>query len=225
VTNPSSRKKPAPRPRHPIYAAGYDIAARLTEPRLAPLRDLVAGEATGRVLEIGAGTGANFEHYAWARVEAVDATEPDPYMLKRAIARSKRLPLLAREKLTLNDAPAEALPYPDAGFDTVVATLVLCTVADLDAAIAEVRRVLKPGGSLRLLEHVAGHGFEAKAQRFVQPVYGWLAAGCHLTRDSEDALGRGGFEVEVLRRERFGPLAPALVGVAHKPQSPENPTT
>jgi ubiquinone/menaquinone biosynthesis C-methylase UbiE len=180
------------------------------------LRELVAGEAEGRVLEIGCGTGANFERYRWARVESLDASEPDPFMLHRAEARLKKLPLYIRERVTLTEAPAEALPFPDESFDAVVATLVLCTVADLDRAIIEVRRVLKPGGTFRVLEHVAGHGFEAKAQRFVQPVYGWLAAGCQLTRETEAALSQGAFEVEVLRRERFGPLAPAFAGVARK---------
>jgi ubiquinone/menaquinone biosynthesis C-methylase UbiE len=137
-------------------------------------------------------------------------------MLRRAEARLAKLPLYMRERVTLTEAPAEALPFADATFDAVVATLVLCTVSKLDVAIAEVHRVLKPGGSFRLVEHVAADGFEARAQRFVQPVYGFLAAGCHLTRDTESALRRAGFEVEVLRRERFGPLAPAFMAVATK---------
>ncbi|MPZ48269.1 MAG: methyltransferase domain-containing protein [Dehalococcoidia bacterium] len=205
-----------PRPRHRFFAAGYDIGARIADVRLAPLRHLVAGEAEGRVLEIGAGTGANFDYYRWARIEALEATEPDPFMLRRAEARARKLPPYVRERLTLTQAPAEALPFPDASFDAVVATLVLCTVADLDAAIAETFRVLKPGGAFRLLEHVAARGFEAKAQRFVQPVYGWLAAGCHLNRDTASALRQAGFRVEILRRERFGPLAPAMVATATK---------
>ena len=79
------------RPRHRIYAAAYDFSARLTERRLAPLRELVAGQAEGHVLEIGCGTGANLEHYRWARVDSLDATEPDPFMLRRAEVRLQKL--------------------------------------------------------------------------------------------------------------------------------------
>jgi ubiquinone/menaquinone biosynthesis C-methylase UbiE len=207
---------PVPKPRHRLYAAAYDIAARLTNRQMAPLRELIAGEAEGRVLEIGCGTGANFEHYRWAHIDSLTATEPDPFMLRRAEAKARTLPLYAREKLTLLEAPAEALPFPDADFDAVVATLVLCTVSDPDAAIREIGRVLKPGGTFRLLEHVAGHSFEAKAQRVLQPPYGWLAAGCHLTRDTEQALTAADFRVDVQRRLRFGPLFPAFAAVATK---------
>ena len=207
-----------PRPRHRLYAALYDLGCRLCERGMAPLREFVAGEAAGRVLEIGAGTGANLPYYRWAFLDAVELTEPDPFMLRRAERRAARMPPYAREKLRLTEAPAEALPFPDAAFDTVVATLVLCSVRELERAVAEVRRVLKPGGCFRFLEHVGGGGAEAKVQRAVQPVYGLLAAGCHLTRRTEDALHNAGFAVEVERRPRFGPLFPAILGVARKAQ-------
>jgi ubiquinone/menaquinone biosynthesis C-methylase UbiE len=121
-----------------------------------------------------------------------------------------------RAKVTLREVPAESLPFEDARFDCVVATLVFCTVADLDRSLAEAYRVLKPGGTMRLAEHVGSAGFEARVQRLVQPVYGWLAAGCQLNRHTEDAVRAAGFELEVEDRTTLGPLYPTFVGVATK---------
>lgn len=202
---------------HRIYAALYDLFDRLDRRRMLPLRQLVAGEARGRVLEIGCGTGANFEHYTWTRIHSLEAIEPDPYMLRRAEARARRLPLLAREKLRLIRTKAESLPFEDAQFDTVVATLVLCSVADPAAVLAEVRRVLKAGGTLRLLEHVREQGRWGRVQDALQPVYGWFGAGCHWNRRTEDLLRAAGFDLQVEQRLRFGPLFPAFRGVARTP--------
>jgi ubiquinone/menaquinone biosynthesis C-methylase UbiE len=199
---------------HRLYAALYDFGVGLAEKRLAPLRDLVAGDATGRVLEIGCGTGANLAYYRWAALESLEATEPDRFMLARAETKARKLPLLAREKLRLSQAPAESLPFADGHFDAVVATLVLCSVAQPEQALREIRRVLKPGGVLRLLEHVRGQGTEARIQRIVQPVYGPLAADCHLDRPTEALLTAADFRLEVLQRPRLGPLFPAFVGLA-----------
>ena len=204
------------RPRHRLFALAYDLASRLDRGRMEPLRELVAGKAEGRVLEIGCGTGANFEHYAWSRIDSLTATEPDPYMLSRARAKARKLPLLARETLELIEAPAEELPFPDAHFHTVVATLVLCSVTDLHASLNEIRRVLRPSGSLRFLEHVQAEGRARSVQEFVQPLYGWLAAGCRLDRPTERVLRDAGFRVEVEMRPKFGPLHPAVLGVAFK---------
>src|SRR5437016_5003149 len=104
---------------HRLYAALYDVMARLDETRMAPLREEVAGEAEGRVLEIGCGTGLNLSYYRWARLEYVEATEPDPYMLARARARADGMAPYVREKLRLSQAPAEELPFEDASFDSV----------------------------------------------------------------------------------------------------------
>lgn len=206
-----------PQPRHRVFAALYGLGERLESGRLAPHRELVCGGASGRVLEIGCGTGANFSHYAWARLDALEASEPDPFMLRRAQKRATRLASLAQEKLRIVQAPAEFLPFEDASFDCVVSTLVLCSVESLDAALNEIARVLRPGGELRFLEHVAGHGLEARVQRVFQPAYGWLAAGCQLTRHTEEALRAASFEVSVQQRLRFGPLFPVIRGVAKKP--------
>jgi ubiquinone/menaquinone biosynthesis C-methylase UbiE len=196
---------------HRLYAACYDVCGRLMDRQVRPMRAFAAGGATGRVLELGCGTGANFAYYDWTKAESVDAIEPDPFMLARARAKAEALPA---GKLTLHEATAEALPFPDGSFDTVVATLVLCTVQDPFTAITEVRRVLKPGGSFRLVEHVRGQGRWAGFQDFVQPVYGWLAAGCVLGRPTELTLAAAGFDLDVEQRPAFGPGMPGVVGVA-----------
>jgi ubiquinone/menaquinone biosynthesis C-methylase UbiE len=201
---------------HRWHAAFYD---RLVagDKRMAGLRDVVVGGAAGKVLEIGCGTGLDFDHVNWENVESYLATDPDVFMLQRARARASQLPPEAQSRLEVQEAPAEDLPCEDARFDTVIASLVYCTVSDLDGALAETRRVLKPGGQLRLIEHVAGHGFAGMMQRVVQPVYGWMAADCQLRRDTETAVRSAGFELEVSQRFSLGPLWPGFAGIATKP--------
>lgn len=198
---------------HRFYAAFYGICERLSGKQMRPLRTFAAGGATGRVLELGCGTGANFEYYDWTSVQAVDATEPDPFMLRKARARAEAAP---PAKLRLHEAAAEDLPFDDESFDTAVATLVLCTVARPERALAEVRRVLRPGGSLRVAEHVRGEGTLGSIQDFVQPVYGWFSAGCVLGRATEEYLIAAGFRVEVESRANMGLGMPGLLAVAHR---------
>lgn len=170
------------------------------------------------MLEIGAGTGQNLAHYDWSNVTSLDLTEPDPFMLRRAAVRRAALaPAIAR-KVTMDDALAEMLPFPDASVDTVVATLVLCTVTDPEAAIAEAWRVLRPGGELRLVEHVQAGGLAGRVQRLIQPVYGRVSGGCQLSRRTEDLLRAQGFELDVTQRTTLGaPIVPTFAGVATKP--------
>lgn len=206
---------PAPRPRHRWFAAFY---ARVIEPSdrktLGPLRKVAAGGAHGRVLEPGAGTGANLDHYDWSKVERLDLAEPDPYMRQHLEPKLAALPAEVRDRVHLSDAPAEALPFEDATFDCAVITLVLCSVANTTATLSELRRVLKPGGELRLIEHVAADGAWGTVQRIVQPVYGWMSGDCQLRRDTEALLREAGFEVTVTERTSFGPLWPAFAGTA-----------
>ena len=201
-------------PHHPIFAAVYDRTNRRTERvYLAAHRRALLAEARGAVLELGAGTGANLPHYPPAVTRLVLA-EPDPAMRRRLAG---RLPD-AGFPIELVDAAAERLPFPDAAFDTVVATLVLCSVADLPGAVGEARRVLRPDGRLLFLEHVAAPGPAGTAQRLLQPVYGRLAGGCHLHRDTEAALAAGGFAIMEIRRFHppvgQGRLFPSIEGVA-----------
>jgi len=134
---------------HPIFAVLYRSTGWLGDRAgFAARRRRLLADAEGAVVEIGAGTGLSFRHYP-AGIEVV-ATEPDPHMLKAARKAARK----AKVKLTLQQAPAEALPLGDGSVDTVVSILVLCSVPDQAAALAEANRVLKPGGRLLLLEHV-----------------------------------------------------------------------
>ena len=134
---------------HRWFAATCDIATQRIEQKvLRQLRPLVAGAATGPVLEIGAGTGANFPYCTHA--EEIVVTEPDPFMLRRARRRAVEVGLV----IEFHQAPAEALPFATASFDTVVATLVLRTMTDQARTLAEVKRILKPSGAFR--KHVNG---------------------------------------------------------------------
>lgn len=204
---------------HRWFAFFYDCQMRMTEKRLGPLRhDLVAG-LTGDVLEIGAGTGANFEHYGpHARVVAL---EPDPHMLRRAQA---KLATLGRTNIDVRRGRAESLPLPDSSFDAVVSTLVLCTVDDLPGALAEIRRVLRPGGQFLFIEHVRGERFAGRVHDAIQPVWGWCSAGCHVNRRTEDAIRAAGFAQISLRPIKIPLPIPAIVGTAEagakEPASP-----
>jgi ubiquinone/menaquinone biosynthesis C-methylase UbiE len=138
-------------------------------------------------------------------------------MLRRLEPKLQALPAEARERIHTHEVPAEHLPFPDATFDCAVVTLVLCTVTDVAASLAELRRVLKPGAEVFLLEHVRASGAWSRVQKLIQPVYGWTAGGCQLSRDTEHSLRTAGFELEVTQRTSLGaPIFPSFVGVAHR---------
>jgi SAM-dependent methyltransferase len=153
---------------------------------LAPRRAALLSDLRGVVLDVGAGTGANLEHFHNA--SRVIALEPDPGMRKRL---APKLPT-ARCEVEVLGAPAEALPLRDQTVDAVVFTCVLCSVEDVDQALAEARRTLKPHGRLVVLEHVRGDGRLARWQDVVTPVWSCLAGGCHPNRDIEPAVLRAG---------------------------------
>ena len=155
-------------------------------------REALCASAEGLVLEIGAGTGANLLHYRRAR--RVVAIEPDAHMLRRAAERARRTAM----PVDLLAASADALPFPGATFDTIVLSLVLCSVPDLPGAVREVRRALKPGGSLRLYEHVRStNSSTARWQDRLERPWGFFSGGCHPNRDSVGALEAEGFQVRV----------------------------
>ncbi len=216
-----------PRVRHRWFAAAYE---RFIEPasrsKMERHRRFAAGEAHGRVIELGAGTGANLPYYDWSKVEAIHLTEPDPHMVKRIQRRIDDLPSAVREKIHIVEVPAESLPFDDGEFDCAVATLVLCSVEDLEGSLQELRRVLKPEGELRLMEHVRGGLLAAPAQKLVQPVYGWFAGGCSLSHETEAQVRAAGFTLTVTERPHFGgPLSPGIIGVARLrgPDAPSRP--
>ena len=170
----------------------------------------IVGGAEGRVLEIGAGTGHSFPHYEKAR--EVVATEPDPFMLAQA---RKRLEELGLTHVELRQHVAEDLPFEDGSFDHVVSVLVLCTVQDARSALSEVRRVLKPGGTLRFIEHVRyDGGLRGLALDAIAPVWRYLGSGCHVNRRTAQTIVEAGFRFVDLQRSVMGLGIPLLVGVA-----------
>jgi ubiquinone/menaquinone biosynthesis C-methylase UbiE len=196
---------------HRWFAAAYDPLMRRANPQLDRLRAQVCGAARGRVLEIGFGTGASLEFYDWQALECLAAAEPDPYMLSRAAA---KLGPEQSGKVVLAQAAAESLPFPNQSFDTVVSLLVLCTVDDQSKALSEVRRVMKPDASLRLLEHVRGGEWLGKGQDLIEPVWGWFSGGCHPNRKTEELVRSAGFDLQTERRLRLAIGMPAFAGVA-----------
>jgi ubiquinone/menaquinone biosynthesis C-methylase UbiE len=180
---------------HPLAAAFYDPLMRVQGVLgLERQRARTAREATGRVLELGVGTGLNLPHYANAA--EVVGIDPDPYMLSRARPRAAA----AARAVELVEGSAEALPFEDGSFDTVVAALSLCTIPDAAAALREARRVLRPDGRLLFLEHVrAERPWAARLQDRLERPWMRVAGGCHPNRDTVAAIGEA-FEVERLWR-------------------------
>jgi SAM-dependent methyltransferase len=164
------------------------MGRRAEERGLGELRHTLLGELEGDVLEIGAGTGASLPHYD--RASRVVALEPDPSMAKRLPTKVAA----ARVPVELVAGSAESVPFPDASFDAVVSTFMLCSVADPATVLAEARRVLKPGGKLILLEHVRGQGRAARWQDRLTPVHRKVAGNCHLNRDTLAAVTSAGFD-------------------------------
>jgi SAM-dependent methyltransferase len=211
-----------------IFAGLYDrVLATTEENGLRAMRaELLAG-ATGRVLEIGAGTGANLGLYPDSVGELV-LVEPSPFMARQMRARlggeqaqsptpagasqPAGVPAADGPPATIAEVPAEALPFPDDSFDTAVATLVLCTVPDQPAVLAEISRVLKPGGRLLFVEHVrAESGGLARWQDRLERPWHFLADGCHCNRDTAAALAAtDAFEIEAITRDRMPKAMPLL---------------
>jgi ubiquinone/menaquinone biosynthesis C-methylase UbiE len=181
-------------------------------------RDRLVATLEGEVLEIGAGTGLNVAHYRRAR--RVVALEPDARYVRRLRARASA----AAVDVEVVEQRAESLGFADDSFDHVVTTLALCSVADLDAALAEVRRVLRPGGALHFLEHVRGAGRLARWQDRLTPLQRRVADGCHLNRDVLAALGRAGLHVEAVEHFAMPPghplVKPAIQGIARRRAEP-----
>jgi ubiquinone/menaquinone biosynthesis C-methylase UbiE len=183
---------------HPIFAALYDpIGASMERRWMGGRRRRLLGGARGAVLEIGGGTGANLTHYR--DVDRVTIAEPDPFMRHRIGPKLED----ARVPVEVSAAGAEELPFPDGSFDTVVSTLVLCTVPDQESALDEVRRILRPGGRLLFIEHVRAAGSTARWQDRLEPLWGRLLGGCHPNRDTVLAIEEAGFEIETF--ESFHP--------------------
>lgn len=203
--------------RNPVFARVYSRASKAMERSgLGEHRRRLLAGLGGVVVEVGAGNGLNFAHYS-PQVSRVVAVEPEPYLRAEARAAAERAPV----PVEVVDGTAEQLPVPDACADAAVACLVLCSVADVDAALAELRRVLRPGGVLRFFEHVRSeHRWAQQAQRLADLVWPHFGGGCHTSRDTIGALERDGFALTRVERFRFPegwvptPTAPHVLGEA-----------
>ena len=199
---------------HPITAAIYDRLVESTERAfLAALRARLLGTAQGKVLEVGAGTGRNFPYYSSSAITEVIAVEPDPYMRRRAEARVAAVGVA----IVLAKGLAESLPVSDQSIDTIVSTLVLCSVDVPEAAVREWRRVLKPRGTVLLIEHLrAEQPRRAWVQDLITPIWRRIAANCHPNRETLGTINRGGFNFQESARLALGApwIQPIVAGVA-----------
>jgi ubiquinone/menaquinone biosynthesis C-methylase UbiE len=189
------------------FAALYDRAFTATEEAgLREMRRKTLSEAQGRTIDLGAGTGANLELYPKAVSELVLA-EPDPHMAKQLREKLARSPRSAE----LVEVSAERLSFEDSSFDTAVFTLVLCTVPDPQAALAEAARILKPGGKLLFIEHVrAEDAGLARWQDRLEKPWRFIGDGCHCNRDTMATIEASPLTVKQVNHDRL-PKAPSLV--------------
>ena len=198
-----------------LFACVYDrITASVEASGLRAHRERLLGSARGRVLEIGAGTGANLPFYREG-VETLTVAEPEAPMSRRLARRIREQP----RAVELVQAPAEELPFADAQFDTVVSTLVLCTVSDQARALRELRRVLKPGGRLLFIEHVRSE--EPRLASWQDRLNGLnriVAHGCNCNRSTLDTIRAAGFTITSLERDQLHKappfVRPLVVGTA-----------
>ena len=197
------------RPSHRLFASVYDAVTRPFERIVDEHRRYLARGATGDVLDVGAGTGANFSYLAETDA-TVHAVEPDPHMRRRAGRRAGREQL----DVEIRDDLAESLSYDDGTFDRVVAALVFCTVDDPHEALDEIARVLRPGGEFRFLEHVGDDGVVRCLQETANPLWQRCAGGCRLDRDTVSTFeAHDAFEtVEVERSRGVPPVSPIVCG-------------
>lgn len=207
--------------RNPLFARVYARLSESSERKgQAQHRERALAGLTGRVVEVGAGHGLNFTHYPEGVGEVI-AVEPEPYLRGLAQRAAQAAPVPVR----VVDGMADALPLGDGEADAGVASLVLCTVPDPAAALAELRRVIQPGGELRFYEHVRAQSpgmarFQRLADATLWPLF---AGGCHSHRDTLDAIHAAGFEVERCQRFDFRPsvveyaVTPRILGVARRP--------
>lgn len=205
-----------------LFARYYPILIGLSERAgQAERRKELLSAATGRTLELGAGGGHNLVHYPSAVTELV-VTEPSPHMIRHLADELARRPPAAFCELVRTGA--EQLPFDDASFDTVVATFVHCTIPDPRAALAEIARVLKPGGAYLFIEHVRSpsNAWLARFQDAVELPHRYLAAGCHPNRRTERLIAESALTIEHLVHEpmpRASPtVRPTIRGLARRPQ-------
>ena len=202
---------------HPLFARFFARVATRSEQRgqVALRQELLAG-LSGRVIEVGAGNGPNFSHYP-AEVEELVAIEPEPYLRARAVEAAQQ----ASITIDVREGNANRIPADDCMFDAAVVSGVLCSVPDPEAALSELRRVLRAGGELRFYEHVrSGATARAFYQDAVNLIWPRLMGGCHPNRNTLTEIERAGFSIASCRRFIFpprahaSPVSPRILGVA-----------
>jgi ubiquinone/menaquinone biosynthesis C-methylase UbiE len=207
----------SPTVEHPLFARLWSWMSRNEPANIRRHRDELLAGLSGRVIEIGAGSGSNFAHYP-ATVDEVVAVEPEPYLREQA----RQAAASAEVAIQVVDGIADRLPVEDGSFDAAVACLVLCSVPDQAGALAEIRRVLRPGGELRFYEHVLSkQPAVALSQRAVDRTFWPHAFGnCHTARDTPAAIAAAGFTVEQQRRTKVSailiPVAWHAIGRARR---------
>jgi ubiquinone/menaquinone biosynthesis C-methylase UbiE len=188
---------------HPRFARMYAQMSAESERRgTAEHRNRALAGLTGRVIEVGAGNGMNFSHYPDTVTDVV-AVEPENYLRVLAEQAADQAPIPVR----VLAGHATALPVEDDGFDAAVASLVLCSIPDMRAALAEVGRVLKPDGELRFFEHVRSEKpWFGLLEDAITPLQSRIGGGCHPNRDTAAAIRAAGFDIEELDRFYYAPL-------------------
>ena len=206
---------------HPIFARLFAWGASNAPAEQLEHRRRVLEGLSGRVIEVGAGNGLNFPHYP-ATVTEVLAVEPEAYLRGKAEEAAAQASVPVR----VVDGVADSLPAEAGSFDAGVASLVLCSVPDPAVALAELRRVIRPGGELRFYEHVrAKDARHARSQDRINRLWPHFSGGCHPNRDTPASIEAAGFEIERCDRFKFKPVVgmkaiePHVIGVARRPNT------
>lgn len=182
-----------------MFASLYDTFMGPLEKRwIAHIRKKIVSGLEGKILEIGTGTGANFPFYSPQKVHSIDSIDPNPYMLEQAKPKARD----AGIPVHFHQGVAESLPFRDGEFDTVVTTLVLCSVEDPQKVFQEIRRVCKQGGKIVLFEHVRTESASLAAlQDVLTPAWKRLCDGCHLNRDTGRYMREAG--INVIKEKKY----------------------